>query len=340
MSTSESSIAALSEPFLQGCLDTKPDARVLFIHARPSPLLERWPKASVTCLQSFKPYAEALETYEFSLAAQLPEESQYDLALVLVPKNMKEAMHDLAVAFSHLTQGGVLVCAADNKAGGSRLAKMLGSLGLEQICSLSRHKARCAWGVKSGPSALAPLWLAEGDIQAVMDGAFVSRPGLFSWDRLDAGSAILQPFLPPDLMGSGADFGCGYGALSRSVLDAPAVSKLYCIDADSRALSCCQKNLGDDPRAEFIWADLTAPAPLPLKLDFIVMNPPFHEGKHESTEIGRLFIKSAAQSLKPGGRLLMVANTHLPYEHELETLFSRVQKLHQESGFKIISAVL
>jgi 16S rRNA (guanine1207-N2)-methyltransferase len=339
MSVSDLVPAVVFEPFLQGILSADPKARVLFIQARFTEALQQWPPENVTCLQPFKPYAEALERSGFPVLPDLEERALYDLALVLVPKNMKEAEYVLAQGWSHLAEGGMLVCAADNKGGGTRLVKMLETLGLQGVLALSRHKARCAWGVKSGPSSVADLWLEAGGMQSAANGLFVSQPGLFSWDALDTGSRILSGFLPPNLSGSGADFGCGYGVLSRAVLALPGVTKLVCIDADRRALACCRENMGGDVRADFIWADLTAPAPPVQKLDFIVMNPPFHEGKREAASIGQRFIQSAARALKPGGHLIMVANTHLPYERDIESLFTRVQKLHQESGFKILSAV-
>lgn len=342
MTMQDRSAAVLSEPFSQGILKEVPSgARGLFLYARPFAAFEGASFSSLTCVQPFKPHADALEVAGFSVLPELPDDvSGYDYALVLAPKNVREAEYALACAWERLREGGFLVCAADNKAGGGRIEKMLESLGLSDRASLSRHKARCAWGVKSKPSTSLPLWLAQGRPQPVQEGAYISRPGLFSWDRLDKGSAVLLPFITDALAGQGADFGCGYGALSRALLALPDVESLACLDADSRALACCRENTGHDKRASYIWVDLTKLSPPVSGLDFIVMNPPFHEGKHEAASIGQAFIAAAAAALRPGGRLLMVANTHLPYERDLEGLFSRVARLHQENGFKIIEAVL
>ena len=74
-------------------------------------------------------------------------------------------------------------------------------------------------------------------------------------------------------------------------------------------------------------------------LDFIVMNPPFHEGKKTNVEIGKAFISNAFEELKSGGILYMVANAHLPYEAVLSEKFSTIEKKFEGQGFKIFAAV-
>ena len=49
-------------------------------------------------------------------------------------------------------------------------------------------------------------------------------------------------------------------------------------------------------------------------------------------------IKAASSALKPGGRLLMVANRGLPYDPVLKAGFKDVQELRSEGGFRVISA--
>ncbi len=69
-------------------------------------------------------------------------------------------------------------------------------------------------------------------------------------------------------------------------------------------------------------------------------NPPFHgQGRAERPDIGRRFIAVAAQALKPGGRLWLVANRHLPYEAELEARFGKVRTVAQQGGFKVVETV-
>ena len=52
----------------------------------------------------------------------------------------------------------------------------------------------------------APRWLAE---HGVPGGRFLSRPGVFAWDRVDAASRLLAEHLPGELRGDVADLGAG-----------------------------------------------------------------------------------------------------------------------------------
>lgn len=326
-------------PFENGALAEKAQGRVLFSGARPHPYIRKWAGQSPVLVQSFKPYAEALEAEGFSVAAVPPGEGAFDAAFILTPKNQREAEHDLGLAHGLLRAGGLIAFAAANDAGGGRLDAMGKALGLAGQISLSKHKCRLVYGYKNAESATAQDWVQKGRRREIEGLGFLSQPGLFSWDRLDRGSALLLQHLPQDLSGRGADFGCGYGVLSRAALGQVAVQELICADADARALECCRLNVNEDPRAAFLWADLTKAQPALSRLDFIVMNPPFHEGKFEAASIGQGFILTAAQALRDGGRLIMVANNHLPYEAVLEGLFTGVRKRHEGGGFKIIEAV-
>ena len=72
----------------------------------------------------------------------------------------------------------------------------------------------------------------------------------------------------------------------------------------------------------------------------IVSNPPFHtQSRADRPDIGRRFIAVAAQALKPGGRLWLVANRHLPYESVLNDSFGAVRIVAQQDGFKIVEAI-
>ncbi|MBU2272148.1 MAG: methyltransferase, partial [Alphaproteobacteria bacterium] len=163
-----------------------------------------------------------------------------------------------------------------------------------------------------------------------------SQPGIFAWDRVDAGTLLLAQTLPP-LKGAGADLGCGYGALATVVLGSPAVTALRLIDLDRRAIEAARRNV-EDPRASFDWADARA-VETAADLDFVVMNPPFHDGGAEDRRLGQAFIRQAAALLKKGGVLWLVANRHLPYEADITAAFKRSQPLADKGGYKVIEAV-
>lgn len=291
--------------------------------------------ASLSLQQHFKPYAAGLEAQKFAVSAE-PVLMPGALALLLLPKNMIEARYFMALALQGLEEGGVLVAAAANDAGGSRLVKIFEEFGLKDIDSFSKNRARVVWAKKENINEMVVAQaLTEENLQPVLDGAFQSQPGLFSWDRADKGSEALVRELPEILKGRGADFGCGYGWLARQVVT--RAEHLTCIDADARALAACKINLKAHSNVEYVWEDLAQSGK--GHYDWVVMNPPFHDGKKTDSAIGKKFIARAAQNLKPGGHLWMVANAQLPYEDDLKKLFSSTTKKFEGQGFKVYHAV-
>jgi 16S rRNA (guanine1207-N2)-methyltransferase len=121
------------------------------------------------------------------------------------------------------------------------------------------------------------------------------------------------------------------------VLASPKVTALACLDIDRRAVDCAQHNLGD-PRASVIWADARRPDETLAGLDFVVMNPPFHDGGAEDRDLGVAFIQAAARLLRKGGVCWLVANRHLPYEAALAAAFAKVAVKTDAGGYKIFEA--
>ena len=159
---------------------------------------------------------------------------------------------------------------------------------------------------------------------------------MFSWDRIDPGTELLLDSLP-ELAGKGADLGGGLGVLGHKVLAGAAVTGLTVVEIDRRAVEACRRNL-DDPRVEVIWADVRRAGDRLSGLDFVVMNPPFHDGGAEDRSLGVAFIRAASAALRTGGTCWLTANRHLPYESPLGEAFARVTLRAERGGYKIYEA--
>lgn len=292
---------------------------------------------SLVMHQFFKPSARMLEARGFIVSPDIPGD-EFESVFVLLAKNAIEARYDVARALQALRPGGLIACAGANDAGGRRAAKILREFSVSDVQEISGNKARAARGVKTDMNVAAQLALRDGAPRLVEDTGFVSQPGLFSWNKIDKGSVLLANRLP-DLKGGGADFGCGYGFLSREILKRNPKS-LACIDADWRAVEACRKNTAQGKMiTQYLWEDLTKSVTGLTGLDWVVMNPPFHDGKRTDSGIGVDFINSAAVALRPGGTLYMVANVNLPYEGSVRERFTSSEKIFEGEGFKILRAV-
>ncbi len=326
----------MQSPFVEGLVraDT-PD--VLFVNARSHASLSSFQTLSIQ--QYFKPYHDALQAMgaqTIETLEALPSD-HFSAALILMPKNMIEAKYTIARALDSLRDDSPLVVAAANKEGGARLEKIAAEITDQSVEVFVKNKCRCIMFKKAniGQNVLIG-WQKAGEAQSCAAHQYLTQPGIYGWDKIDKGSALLAAHLPEKLKGNVADFGCGYGYLSAEIKSRMTGGVLYAIDADARAVKATLHNV---PEVQAIWADITNDkAPVPKALDAIIMNPPFHEGKQADYSIGQKFIERAAQCLKRKGVLYMVANNHLPYERILDQHFFTSETVAQAQGFKIFQA--
>lgn len=285
------------------------------------------PKTSQQCSPLMPPLAARLKDYVPSCAGS---------AIIYAPAGTLERRYVLARTLSALVVHAPLIVLGLKDKGGSRIARELESFG----CTVKEDsKAHHKIVTTTRPAKLEGIEhaLQEGGLQQHPLLESWTHPGIFSWDRLDAGSELLLKHLP-HFIGAGADLGCGIGVLAKRALLSTKVTAMTLIDIDRRAIVCAKKNI-EDPRASFYWKDATQGEAVAKDLDFIVMNPPFHDAGIEDKALGQHFIMRAAEMLRAGGQLWMVANTHLPYETLLAEKFSEVTAIAESDGYKLFKAL-
>ncbi|MDC7684720.1 methyltransferase [Asticcacaulis sp. BYS171W] len=324
-------------PFDDGLIDW-PQSPALFLRARYGHALQSLDKTKLIADQSFRPDFETLKRAGFTVRDH-DDGATYPLVLVLPPRQREEYRALLARAIKATQPGGIVLACVSNLEGAKTVENDLKAL-TGNIASLSKNKCRAFWATvdEGRDTDLIEAWSQLDAPRPVVDGRFISRPGLFAWDRLDDGSQFLVKNLPV-LSGVGADLGGGFGYLTDEMLRAsPDVTRIDLYEAERRALDSAAENLktfGD--RVTLHWADVTKG--ITGGLDFIVANPPFHTGRADRNELGQAFIRSAAAALKPGGAFYMVANRHLPYEETLKAAFRTAVLLAENTHYKVYKAI-
>lgn len=325
---------------------------VLFLGARRHPDLVDLAPAHLHLVQPYVPWRDdlglLLPTVTLAGATVTVTGDDVDLptgvaaALVLPPRAREQGLAWIGRAWRALRPGGELVVCAPTREGGKRYAEDV--LELDPAAEVDT-KARCrvARAVRRGDAGLdlAETWAGLDAPAPVLDGQYVSRPGVFGWDKVDAGSAILASVLPPDLGPVVVDAGCGYGWLGvQAVRRSRRVSTLHLLEADERALACAVGNLARlAPGVDVVAHACDATQRWPVgEVDDVVMNPPFHETGRADPSLGQAFLQRAAAALRPGGRLFLVANRQLPYERPLQQALGHFEVPADRGGFKVLVA--
>lgn len=298
----------------------------VLLYGHPPPELFREPEGALQ--------ASPLEPGGIDLS-QTPGQA-FASALVLAPPGRLERDWVLARVLQLLPEGAPLIALAPNDRGGARIAPGLRAFGCEVTDEPRRRHRICRTLRPALPVGLEAALEAGSPRRDPALGLW-TQPGVFSWDRPDPGTTLLLDVLP-ELRGRGADLGCGIGVIAIAVLKGRETTRLELWDLDRRALACAQKNV-PDPRATFHHGDVRRMAGGGGDLDFVVMNPPFHDGGREDRALGAAFITAASARLRPGGVCWLTANRHLPYEAPLAAAFREVRLRAETGGFKVYEAV-
>lgn len=304
-----------------------------FLNARPIPSAATQWRAALRCEQGFRPHFLDLAAEGYDAVPVLTgEKNGHAGAIVLAGRARRANEVAIARAWSLVAEGGPLVVAGSKRDGIQSLRKWVaGFVPLDD--SVSKHHAVVFVATRRGADPFPP--------DRANPPAPVS-PAMFSAAGTDAGSQFLAGYIDGRISGLVADFGAGSGFLSRVLLErCDGLAGIDAYEADYVSLEVARAGLqllaGAVP-LRFFWRDLLREAP-ERRYHWIVMNPPFHEGRAARPEIGAGFIAAAAGALAPGGRLLMVANRNLPYEAALKTRFRRFDKLGENAIYKVCEAL-
>jgi 16S rRNA (guanine1207-N2)-methyltransferase len=278
---------------------------------------------------------------EDGAAVRLPSgEGALAGAVIFASKQRLETLGLAARLHERIEPGGLLLFCCPNALGAKGFQGRF-----EKAFETVRVHLAHSWrllelsGLTAEGARMLAEWRGQTAAQLIPGTTFHTVPGIYGWNKIDAGSRLLVDSISWPLRGRGLDLGCGYGYLSSEALSrSQAITALTLVDHDWRALECARQNLETFAVAkEFVWTGVRQFRPK-APVEWVLLNPPFHTGQQMDLTLGRAFIAAAHGALQPRGVLYLVANSFLPYADLLRTLFAQVEPLRSADGFTVFRA--
>lgn len=163
-----------------------------------------------------------------------------------------------------------------------------------------------------------------------------SAAGIFSAQKLDAGTKILLRYANISSSAKVADLGCGYGVVAISLLRKYPKLKMYCFDTNPRAITLTKMNLKLHSVSAIVLKSEIFSA-TQEKFDHILTNPPYSAGRAVCVS----FIKESAKHLVLGGTLQLVCRRRKGgdyLESVMKEVFGNVEVMGSGSGYRLYSS--
>lgn len=167
---------------------------------------------------------------------------------------------------------------------------------------------------------------------------FCADIGLFSPKKVDDGSRLLIEKMEINPDDGVLDVGCGYGVLGITAAKLAVNGQVDMVDKDFVAVEYAQRNIGKNglANARAYLSNMFDQVDEAKKFDVILSNIPAKVTK----EMYWLMFYEASRRLKSGGKIYLVAITHLRdfLKTNLKRFFGNYKKLVQAKGYVVYRA--
>ncbi len=261
----------------------------------------------------------------------------FDGAVIYMPKAKEQAKMLIANMAACVKPGGLIFLVGENKSGIKGADKLFGAFAqvVNKVDSARHCSLFCAQLNDQTHSFQEQDWLIKKDLKVGDQNiSWISFPGVFSANELDAGTKLLLENLPPQVKGKVLDFACGSGIIGCYIARHFGLKDVTLSDINALALHAAQLN-AQALNIEVKIVPSDGLAQLKSKFDFVFTNPPFHTGIKTDYSVTDGFIRQLKGNLNPTGRLILVANRFLPYPDMLDKYIGRNRLIAQTSKFNL-----
>jgi 16S rRNA (guanine1207-N2)-methyltransferase len=284
-----------------------------------------------------------------------PTTHGWDIVLFAIPKERRYIRSLLLAAWHALKPKGILLLAGPSKGGAKAAFKDAERLfGNSIILGYKKHQRAASFqkglelpvplpeafrqnGIAPGTQNILCIQTSKGELK------IETHPGIFSWESLDEGTALLLDHLQVKAGECVWDVGCGSGIMglfaAKSGAEYVAMSDINLIAIDYANKNAAANKLQD--RTDIFSADVLQPLPLDRPLppfSLIISNPAFHQGRNVNKSMAEQLITQAVGHLAPNGRLMIVANRFLNYDQWMVSDFRNVRHRVKTNKYHIIEA--
>lgn len=167
-----------------------------------------------------------------------------------------------------------------------------------------------------------------------------NHANVFSGESLDIGARFMLEHIPQDTSLSRIiDLGCGNGILGIKAAQLNAQAQITCVDESFMAVASTKANadinLGNNHHLTAVANDALTGFEK-NSADLILCNPPFHQQNTITDHIAWQMFQDAYNTLKPGGKLRVIGNSHLKYQQKLKRIFGQYSVVASNKKFLII----
>jgi len=269
------------------------------------------------------------------------DEEKYDWVIINLPRQKALLNMMLDCAANLLAKDGILWLAGENRAGIKSADKQMKlhfgrirKLDNARHCTLLEADTRLSQDFFD-PRAYRNHWDLNCDDSGI---TVISYPGVFAHGRLDDGTALmLQALKTMILDGDVLDFACGAGVIGACIATQNPNTSITLLDTSALALRACSETLEANHLNGLVLAS-DGLSEVSGSFDYVVSNPPIHAGARTDNRLGLRLLELIHEHIRPGGKLILVANVHLPYENWLSTRFKRFGELAANDNYKVIVA--